>query len=184
MEDAKTPEEEPQPIEIEYVEESEPKPHRKSPHSDLIQMRVVDWKTKMEVQKPPRRFKTNPDAYPVFQIPRDDPRRFAGAIALGSIQVIMGIRPIKQLDRWLTYDIYDALAERTKLFAHFRPHIRRLASPMCVKQVHVKAIRNQAEGEFPIEAAATVFDGERVRAVAMRLKPQRGQWKVCALEIG
>lgn len=184
MKEEKYHEEEPQPIEVEVPKNNMNENLRSNPAYDLIQMRINDWKAKVAAQKPPRVRKLDPGTVAPLRMPKDNPRRLAGAVALGSIQVIMGMRPLNQLDRWLTYEIYDALAERTKLFARFRPHIRKPRAPMMVKQVHVQAIRTQPNREFPVEAAVTVFDGERHRAVALRMHPHRGQWKVCALEIG
>lgn len=151
--------------------------------TDLVNLRVFDWKARAQAATLPSKSKKDNLPKELRQDPRVDTRKFAAAIALGAIQVIKGLRPINQLDRWLSYEIYDALWERTKLYAHCHPWERKFAKPMRVQNVHIQRIDINPQVVAPAEAAVSVFDGERVRAVALRLQAHRGNWKVTALEI-
>lgn len=88
-----------------------------------------------------------------------------------------GARPAGQLQRWTTPEVFASLARRHALAARL-PH-RPTRSPAVVRAVRLCAL-----GEGVHEASAVVLDRGRVRAVALRLHPCGGRWRVSALEIG
>lgn len=88
-----------------------------------------------------------------------------------------GARPAGQLQRWTTPEVFAALARRHDLATRLP---RRPTRAPAV----VRAVRLCALGDGVHEASAVVVDRGRVRAVAVRLHPCGGRWRVSALEIG
>lgn len=110
--------------------------------------------------------------------PPADPDRWFGALALAVVEVLAGARPAQQLVRWLTPEIYGAIARRAGLRVrlHGRP----------VRPVHgrVLSVRATATENGGVEVCAVVHDGRRVRAVAGRLELFRARWRVVELQVG
>lgn len=101
-----------------------------------------------------------------------DPTPLAGSIVLAAVEVLVGMRPMVQLTRWLSPAVHDALAARQPAPA---PRRRRPT----VRSVHVTRVSASAA-----EVCVIVHDGERVRAAAARMEAHRRQWRVTALQIG
>ncbi len=102
-----------------------------------------------------------------------DPQAWAGRMVQAVIEVLSGVRPLAQLVRWTSPDVYAALQRRS---ARTRPQPGRRA---IVRSVHVS---EPADGVA--EACAVVIAHGRVRAVALRLEGLDGRWVMTALEIG
>ncbi|MEE6273419.1 Rv3235 family protein [Georgenia wangjunii] len=114
-----------------------------------------------------------PDAPPL-----PDPAPWAGSLVRAAVEVLVGTRPVSQLTRWLSADLYEALARRAGLAVRIlgRPSTARQAR---IQHVHVCVVRPDV-----CEASVVVHDGQRVRAAAVRLEVHRGRWRATALEIG
>ncbi|MDC7121135.1 Rv3235 family protein [Cellulomonas fimi] len=109
-------------------------------------------------------------------VPAHDPGVLAGRIALATVEVLGGRRPIGQLARWLTPGVLDALQVRAALTLRVRGTSSRAPQ--------VRRVRASAVDEHTLEAGVVVEDGSVVRAVALRLETHRGAWRATVLEIG
>lgn len=109
-------------------------------------------------------------------VPAHDPGVLAGRIALATVEVLGGRRPIGQLARWLTPGVLDALQVRAAVTLRVRGTSGRAPQ--------VRRVRTSAVDEHTLEAGVVVEDGAVVRAVALRLETHRGAWRATVLEIG
>ncbi len=106
-----------------------------------------------------------------------DPEPLCAGLVLAAVEVLTGARPAAQLVRWLTADVYAGLQRRAALALRVRGR-RRTARAV------VRHVRTSAPRDGVVEAAVVVWDGERVRAAALRLEGVDHRWRVTALEVG
>ncbi|SDQ08861.1 Rv3235 family protein [Quadrisphaera sp. DSM 44207] len=131
---------------------------------------------------PPGRPSSGPDPFfspqptPASALP--DPGGLVPGLVQATVEVLSGARPAAQLLRWLSADVYAGLQRRAALTARVRG-ARTTAPRAHVRRVHLSSPRDGV-----VEGAAVVRDGERVRAVALRLEGLDGRWRVTALEVG
>lgn len=85
-------------------------------------------------------------------------------------------RPVSQLVRWTTTDVYARLARGSQAVGN--RHARRGRRPV-VRSVHVTEDRDGLA-----EVAAVVVVGERVRALAFRMVGRDGRWVIDDLVVG
>lgn len=109
-------------------------------------------------------------------VPEHDPGVLAGRIALATVEVLAGRRPLAQLARWLTPGVLEALQVRAALTVRVRGVTRRAPQ--------VRRVRACSVDEHTVEAGVVVEDGGVVRAVALRLETHRGAWRATVLEVG
>ncbi|GER24353.1 hypothetical protein NCCP1664_28480 [Zafaria cholistanensis] len=100
-------------------------------------------------------------------------------VAQAVFEALSGARPVHQLARWLDLENFEKLRLRVELTRAARPARSAGARGPVVRRTRVCRV---AEGSY--EAAVVVAEPERVRAAALRIERRRGQWRVCALEIG
>ena len=118
-----------------------------------------------------------PLAPPAAPLPLPDPTALCCAVVRAAVEVVRGERTVGQLARWVSPEIYETLARRSRLVADGpRPTTTR---PVAVRRARVLRI-----GDGVAEGTVVVEDGDRVRAAAARLEARRGTWRVVALEIG
>lgn len=121
-----------------------------------------------------------------------DPRQACCMVALAAVEVLAGTRPLAQLARWVTPEVYDALARRAALTA---PRTRVLDPTAAtadlqsgdgppVRRPSVRRVRACAVGPHSLEASVVVSHADRVRAVAVRLTRSTGRWRASALVVG
>lgn len=123
-----------------------------------------------------------------------DPRQASCMVALGAVEVLAGRRPLAQLARWLTPDVYDALSRRAALTA---PGTRVLDTAAAGRDVRrdddgrsaarrasVRRVRVCRVDDHVVESTVVVAHGDRVRAVAVRLARTSGCWRATALVVG
>jgi hypothetical protein len=126
------------------------------------------------------RFERDADDNPV-PTPRADlaePRAWAGRLIQAAVDASVGDRPVAQLLRWTTREVYDQLVRSARpvpVKPGSRTPRRRRAT---VRSLHLS---EPADGI--VEACAVVHDGERGRAVAVRLEGLDGRWVCTALEL-
>ena len=107
-----------------------------------------------------------------------DPRAWARRLVQALVEVLAGDRPMAQLVRWTSTEVYDEVAT-------LLPAPRRAARPVdgplraAVCSIH---LTEPADGVA--EVAATVRRGPRTTAVALRLEGLDGRWQCTALEVG
>ena len=102
-------------------------------------------------------------------------RLFARALVQTLVEVRSGARPLPQLQRHTTPELYRQLEEALPL----RPRGQRVPpSRRDVRSVHV-----QQRPDGVAEVCATVRRGERVTALALRLEGVQGRW-ICTCITG
>jgi hypothetical protein len=106
-------------------------------------------------------------------------RRWAGRFAQAVVEVLAGDRPLAQLVRWTTTEVYDDVAALIVGPGTVGPGGAVASTRGVVRSVHVS---EPADGVA--EVAALVRRGARSTAVAMRLEGLDGRWQCTALELG
>ena len=99
-------------------------------------------------------------------------RRWSGQLAQAVVEVLAGDRPVSQLVRWTTSEVFDELTARVDGSAS-------RAARGVVRSLHVS---QPADGVA--EVAAAVRRGARCTALALRLEGLDGRWQCTALDIG
>ena len=107
-----------------------------------------------------------------------DPGPVTAGVVQAVVEVLSGARPAAQLLRWLSADVYAGVQRRAALATRVRGR-RTPARRAAVRRVVLSTPRDGVA-----EAAVVVQDGQRVRAVAVRLEGLDGRWRVTALEVG
>jgi hypothetical protein len=129
-------------------------------------------------------------------------------VAVAGVETLAGIRPLAQLARWVTPEVYDALGRRAALTergrrarepAGDRPRLgsgragsdgghtgssRGGPGDAVVHRPSVRRVRACVVSEHAVEASVVVAHADRVRAVAVRLTRSAGRWRASALVIG
>lgn len=126
--------------------------------------------------------------------PELDPRQACCMVALAAVEVLAGSRPLAQLARWLTPDVYDGLARRAVLTApgtrvlDAAAGARDLADPPDpagpTRRPSVRRVRVHRVDAHTVESSVVVAHADRVRAVAVRLSRSTGRWRASALVVG
>ena len=114
-----------------------------------------------------------PRPTPSSELP--DARAWAGRMVQAVLEILGGVRPVAQLVRWASADVYDGLQRRAAL-ATVRPRPARRAM--------VRSVRVCEPADGVVEASAVVVARGRVQAVALRLEGVDGRWRMTALELG
>ncbi len=110
-----------------------------------------------------------------------DAGEFARRITQAVVDVLAGHRPAHQLLRWSRPDVFEALRRRAAVTVA-RPN-RPGVTPAGRRPV-VRSVRVCDVAAHAVEASAVVIDGDRARAIAMRLEAIDGRWRLTALELG
>jgi hypothetical protein len=112
-----------------------------------------------------------PARTPRAQLP--PPRPFAHALVQRALEVCAGLRPLSQLQRDTTLELYDEIDRLLR----GRPRVTG-ARPAraAVRSVHV-----QEHPEGVAEVCATVLRGGRAGAIALRLEGINGSWRCTQL---
>lgn len=99
-----------------------------------------------------------------------EPRGFARAIVQGVLEIRAGLRPLLQLQRDTTPELYARLESRLTAMPRTtgsRP-----------TRADVRSLHVQQRPDGVAEVCATVRRGRRMRALVLRLEGQHGRW-VC-----
>jgi|GEM_PF-556575 len=125
------------------------------------------------------------DEFPSRQTPRTqlpDPKPWAGRLVQAIVEVVSGVRPVSQLVRWTSVDVYESvqIRMRNELVAPLPARVgSRSRFPEVVRSVHVS---EPVDGIA--EICAILQQGRRCRAIALRLEGLDGRWQCTALHIG
>lgn len=110
-----------------------------------------------------------------------DPQRWAGQFVQAAVEVSIGLRPVTQLVRWTTEEVYALLSRRHDVATRARRSGRLTVPP---GRTRVRSVRTEEIRDGVVEASAVVVDGTRARAVALRLEGLDGRWQVGAFVLG
>jgi hypothetical protein len=121
-----------------------------------------------------------PRPTPRTQLP--EPTPWAGRLVQGILEVLSGVRPLSQLVRWTTTEVYDSIATRTDHRFRRMSEARELAPHRLAEVVRSVHVSEPVDGIA--EVCAIVQQGPRCRAVALRLEGIDGRWQCTALQIG
>lgn len=105
-----------------------------------------------------------------------DPRPWAARFVQAVVEVLAGDRPLAQLVRWTSEEVYDGVA------AHVVTLVR-TANGHRLPRGAVRTLRVTEPGDGVAEVSATVRHGPRTTAVALRLEGLDGRWQCTALEM-
>ncbi len=108
----------------------------------------------------------------------DPLRAWAGRFGQAVVEVLGGSRPVSQLLRWTSPDVYDDLCRRVEMLGRTGAGRGRAARPQ-VRSVHVSTPTPGAA-----EVSVHVRHGQRSRAFAARLEARQGRWQCTALQFG
>jgi hypothetical protein len=108
-----------------------------------------------------------------------EPKAWAGRLVQAIIEVTAGVRPLAQLVRWTTTDVYDAVQCRVHDALHNPRPVPARRPAEVVRSVHLS---EPADGVA--EVCAIVQQGPRCRAIALRLEGVDGRWQCTALQLG
>lgn len=108
--------------------------------------------------------------------PAEDLVRVGAVICKAVVEVLSGLRPAAQAQRWLLDDVWQTLRRRAALS---RRNGTCGPRPVKVLRVHPCPIDARA-----CELAVVLYDGDRVRAAAVRLILHQGRWRAAAIRIG
>lgn len=112
----------------------------------------------------------------------DDPTGLCCAVARAAMESLRGVRPLSQLVRSVSPEVFDALHARYQVREQART--RPGAPPVSQSRARVRAARIIRLSPDAAEASVVVDDADRVRAAALRVEEHRGRWWVVVLEIG
>ncbi len=107
-----------------------------------------------------------------------EPAPWAGRLVQGIAEVLTLDRPLTQLIRWASPEVYDDLRQRVDLCRSQSGAGRGPGRRPTVRSVHVT---EPADGVA--EVCALVDDGHRARAYALRLEGADGRWRATALAL-
>ena len=121
------------------------------------------------------------DVVPVDLVQRRRFEQHAARIGAAVVEIVGGDRPVSQLLRWTTPEVYQDLARRAHLVA--RAVGRRPASGGIQSvRPQLVAAHTSFVSEHCAEVSLHVRYGDRSRAVAARFELIRDRWQVSALE--
>lgn len=106
-----------------------------------------------------------------------EPKPWAGRFVQAIVEVTSGARPIGQLVRWTSTDVYESVYRRIAHRSATQRMPRRTGA--IVRSIHLD---EPVDGVA--EVCAVVQEGGRCRAIALRLEGVDGRWQCTALQIG
>jgi hypothetical protein len=134
-------------------------------------------------RKSAKRKRTPEDDFGPRHTPRADlpePKPWAGRLVQAIVEVTSGVRPVSQLVRWTTTDVYATMQRR---IAHSELLSQRAAGGRRVGAI-VRSIHIDEPRDGVAEVCAVVQHGARCRAIALRLEGFDGRWQCTALQVG
>ncbi|WP_306232290.1 Rv3235 family protein [Agrococcus beijingensis] len=108
-----------------------------------------------------------------------DPVPLIENLASSVIEILLGVRDVQQIARWVTETTYDQLTERA-LTARRR---RAGQSHRAVPGFAVSAVRACHSADGVVEGSAVVRSAGRTRAVAIRLEGLDGRWRATSVNV-
>jgi len=165
---------------------SDPGPHRvvALPASRASQIPVAEVQGTLALDLEPRR--DPPAGLPVDVVTGDSGRAadlgaWAGRFAQAAVEIVGGDRPVTQLLRWTSAEVYADLGRRAHLVARAGRHQMGQGRVQPVRP-KIVAVHVAPVSEGVVETALRVRYGARSRALAARFERLGGRWVCTALE--
>jgi len=121
------------------------------------------------------------DVIPIDRHRRRELERWAWRYSQAAVEIVGGDRPVSQLLRWTTREVYDDLTRRAQLVARAGGHRPGEAQVQPVRPV-VAGVHSCFVGADVAEVSVHVRYGRRSRALAARFVQLDGRWQCNALE--
>lgn len=99
---------------------------------------------------------------------------WVGQLVIGLLEVIRSQRSATQIMKWVSPEVLRSVLRRQQ-----RARARTARHSLRLRRVRVCRVT-----DVVLEAAAVVYDGVRVQAIALRLEWRDGRWITTALEMG
>jgi hypothetical protein len=106
------------------------------------------------------------------------PQPWAARYVQAVVEVLARQRPVSQLARWTSAEVYRDLTRLQRVAAQPRE------APTRPPRQAVVSVRVCAVAPDAAEVAARITEGQRSRAIAARLDFRRGRWTCTALAVG
>jgi len=106
-----------------------------------------------------------------------EPKPWAGRLVQAIVEVTGGLRPVGQLVRWTTTEVYESVQRRITRATMTNRAPGRISE--FVRSVHVSE-----PSDGIVEVSAVVQRGDRCGAIALRLEGVDGRWQCTALQVG
>jgi hypothetical protein len=119
------------------------------------------------------------DFQPCSSADLPDPVPLLENLATSVIEILLGVRDVQQIARFVTESTYDQLTERA-LTARRRRAMQRHRT---VPGFEVSSVRACHAADGVVEGAAVVRSAGRTRAVAIRLEGLDGRWRATAVAV-
>ena len=110
-------------------------------------------------------------------------RRWAARFAQALVEVVGGQRPVTQLLRWTTRDVFRDVERRTRVLQRAAGTPVRTVAP-ARRRPHVVSTHLCRPRPEVAEVSVHVRHAARSRALAMRLELRQGRWLCSVLEFG
>ena len=136
-----------------------------------------------EPDLPPARDGAGYDVVSVDLVRRRRFEQHAARIGCAVVEIVGGDRPVSQLLRWTSSEVYADLGRRAQLVA---AAAGRRAGTGGIQSVRpqLAALRTSFISDRSAEVSLHVRYGSRSRAVAARFELIRDRWQITALEFG
>jgi Family of unknown function (DUF6459) len=121
------------------------------------------------------------DVVPVDLVRRRRFEQHAARIGAALVEIVGGDRPVSQVLRWTTPEVYQDLARRAHLVAASVGRRPGTGGTQSIRP-HLVALHTSFVSEHCAEVSLHVRYGARSRAVAARFELIRERWQVSALE--
>lgn len=108
-----------------------------------------------------------------------DPAPLIENLATGVIEILLGVREVQQIARWVTEPVYELLLGRSLTARRQRARRSERGIPGFV----VGSVRTCHPADGVVEGAVVVRSGGRTRAVAVRLEGLDGGWRATAIRV-
>jgi uncharacterized protein DUF6459 len=119
------------------------------------------------------------EAQPTPREALPDPRPLAARLAQAIVEVVHGARPLAQLMRWTSPEVYADLERRLAAFARNSPTAHRHVNAGTVRSIHVSE-----PSPGVAEVCAAIRRGPRTLALALRFDGLDGRWRCTAVDFG
>lgn len=105
------------------------------------------------------------------------PESVAIRLVIQAVEVLLGHRPVRQLQTWMAPEVFEALVRRASLAQRVDGRSAKCLPP------RIRRIVTSRPRPRVAECSLVLFDGRKIRAAAVRLEVRRKNWHLMALEI-